>query len=304
MTDRETDDAVADAAPRTVAVLGTGVMGAAMARNLLRAGFQVVAWNRDAARAEALRADGASVAGTAAQAVAQADAVLTMLFDGASVIEVMTQAAAAARPGTLWVQSTTVAAEDVAGMAELAAAHGLVLFEAPVMGTKEPAEQGTLVVLGAGPVADRARVVGVLDAFSARVLWVSEDAAEGKAARLKLAVNAWLVISADAAGEVAALAQGLGLEPQLVLDAIEGGVLDQRFWRTKTGLVASETFSPPSMSIAVAGKDARLIVTAAQDAGLRLDALEAVVARFDRVAASGHAQEDMAALYRASFGAR
>ena len=95
----------------TVSVLGTGIMGAAMARNLLKAGHTVRAWNRTADKAEPLAEDGAHVAGTPAEAVAGADVVLTMLHDGAAVRAVMTDVAAA--PGAVWVQSTTVSLDDV-----------------------------------------------------------------------------------------------------------------------------------------------------------------------------------------------
>src|SRR3954470_2549588 len=95
----------------TVTVLGTGIMGAAMARNLARAGHTVQAWNRTRAKAEPLAADGVQVADTPADAVRGADAVLTILYDGAAALETMRQAAPGLRPGAAWVQSTTAGIE-------------------------------------------------------------------------------------------------------------------------------------------------------------------------------------------------
>ena len=91
----------------TVSVLGTGIMGAAMARNLVKAGHTVRVWNRTRAKAEPLAADGALVTGTPAEAVRDADVVLTMLYDGPATLEVMREAAPGLRDGAVWAQSTT-----------------------------------------------------------------------------------------------------------------------------------------------------------------------------------------------------
>ncbi len=155
----------------SVTVLGTGIMGAAMARNLARAGHDTRAWNRTGAKAEPLAGDGVRVADSPAEAVDGADVVLTMLHDGPAVLEVMGAAAPALRPGAAWVQSTTVGVELVGGLAALAREHRLVFFDAPVLGTRQPAEAGQLLVLAAGPAASRAAVGPVFDAVGARTLW-------------------------------------------------------------------------------------------------------------------------------------
>src|SRR6478735_3228660 len=118
----------------TVSVLGTGIMGAAMARNLARAGHLVRAWNRTRAKAEPLAADGAHIADTPAEAVQGADVVLTMLYDGPAALDVMREAAPALRSGAAWVQSTTAGIEAIAELAAFAAEHGLVFYDAPVLG--------------------------------------------------------------------------------------------------------------------------------------------------------------------------
>ena len=115
----------------TVAVLGTGIMGAAMARNLLAAGMEVRVWNRTREKAESLAGDGAAVAASPAEATKGAEFVITMLSD-------------------------TVAVEDAVGMegsarlAEMASQHGVAYVDAPVLGTRQPAEQGQLIVLASG----------------------------------------------------------------------------------------------------------------------------------------------------------
>ncbi|MGO4121695.1 NAD(P)-dependent oxidoreductase [Arthrobacter sp. YAF16] len=287
---------------RTVAVLGTGIMGAAMARNLLRAGHEVLVWNRDQAKTAPLADAGAQVAVSPAQAVAGADVVVTMLFDAAAVTDVIRQAAAGVRRGTAWVQSTTVGVHDVAALADLANEASLDLVEAPVSGTREPAEAGQLLVIAAGPEAVRERVAPVLDAIGARTVWTGQDPAAGSATRLKLVVNSWVIAASNAAGEILALAEALGVDPQQFFNLIDGGGLDLPFLRTKAGLILDDRLEPASFAVDTSLKDARLIIDAAREQGLRLDGVEASAARLERVASQGRSKQDMAAAYYAGTG--
>ncbi|MEU2302342.1 NAD(P)-dependent oxidoreductase [Streptomyces antibioticus] len=285
----------------TVSVLGTGIMGAAMARNLARAGHTVRAWNRTRAKAEPLAVDGVAVVATPADAVRDADVVLTMLYDGPAALEVMREAAPALRPGAVWAQSTTAGVEAIADLADFAAEHGLVFFDAPVLGTRQPAEDGLLTVLAAGPPAHRDAVAPVFDAVGARTVWTGEDGREGSATRLKLVANSWVLAATAAAGEVLALSQALGVDPEAFFGLIAGGPLDMGYLRAKTGLVLDERLSPAQFAVTTAAKDARLIVEAGRDHGVRLDVASATADRLERAAAQGHGDEDMAAAYFASF---
>lgn len=289
------------ASTRTVAVLGTGIMGAAMARNLLRAGHTVRVWNRTLAKTEPLAAEGAEVAATAAEAVRDADAVLTMLYDGTTVLEVMREAAPEARAGAVWAQSTTSGLAAVGELADLARAHGLVFYDAPVLGTRQPAEAGQLTVLAAGPAEGRAAVEPVFDAVGARTVWTGEDGAAATATRLKLVANSWVIAATAATGETLSLAEGLGVDPAAFFDLIAGGPLDMGYLRAKAGLVLDGALLPPSFAVTTAEKDARLIVEAGARHGVRLDVAAASAERFARAAAQGHGGEDMAAAYFASF---
>ncbi|OAH11899.1 NAD(P)-dependent oxidoreductase [Streptomyces jeddahensis] len=285
----------------TVSVLGTGIMGAAMARNLVKAGHTVRAWNRSRAKAEPLAADGAHVVDTPAEALRDADVVLTMLYDGPAALDVMRQAAPALRSGAAWVQSTTAGIEAIAELADFAREHDLVFFDAPVLGTRAPAEAGQLLVLAAGPTEGRDAVAPVLDAVGSRTVWTGEDGAAGTATRLKLVANSWVIATTAAMGEVLALSQALGVDPQSFFDAIAGGPLDMGYLRVKSGLILNDQLSPAQFAVATAAKDARLIVQAGEKNGLRLDVAAASADRLERAAAQGHADEDMAAAYFASF---
>ncbi len=282
----------------TVSVLGTGIMGAAMARNLAKAGLDVRVWNRSRDKAEPLAADGAQVADSAADALRDADVVITMLFDGDSVLDVMREAGPAAASGAIWLQSTTTAIDQVTELADLAAEHGLVFFDAPVLGTRQPAEAGQLTVLAAGPAEQRGTLAPVLDAIGARTVWLGEP---GAATRLKLVANSWVLAATHGIAEALALATGLGVEPERFFELIAGGPLDMGYLRVKAGLITGGKLSPASFAVTTAEKDARLIVAAGEQHGVRLDVAAAGAERFRRAAASGHGDEDMAASYFASF---
>ncbi|AJE41106.1 NAD(P)-dependent oxidoreductase [Streptomyces nodosus] len=285
----------------TVSVLGTGIMGAAMARSIARAGHTVRAWNRSRAKAEPLAADGVHLAGTPAEAVRDAAVVLTMLYDGRSVLEVMREAAPALRPGVAWAQSTTAGIEATGELAAFARDHGLLFFDAPVLGTRGPAEAGELTVLAAGPAEGRPAVTPVFDAVGARTVWTGEDGASAAASRLKLVANSWILAVTAAAGEVLALARALEVDPQEFFGLIAGGPLDMGYLRAKADAVLNGGLTPPSFAVTTAEKDARLIVRAGEEHGCRLDVAAATAERLRRAAAQGHGDEDMAAAYFASF---
>ncbi|MFG2264926.1 NAD(P)-dependent oxidoreductase [Streptomyces sp. NPDC048720] len=285
----------------TVAVLGTGIMGAAMARNIARAGLGVRAWNRTREKAEPLASDGIRVTGTPAEAAEGADVVLTMLYDGNTALDVMREAAPALRSGAVWAQCTTVGAELVADLAGFAGEHGLVFYDAPVLGTRQPAEAGQLTVLAAGPREGRETLAPVFDAVGVRTVWTGDDGAAGSASRLKLVANSWVLAVTAAAGEALALAKALDVDPHDFFDLIEGGPLDMGYLRAKSALVLDGKLTPASFAVGTAEKDARLIVEAGEQGGVRLDVAAAAAERFARAAAQGHADEDMAAAYFASF---
>jgi 3-hydroxyisobutyrate dehydrogenase len=177
-----------------VAFLGTGIMGAPMARNLLKAGFQVRVWNRTPEKARVLAADGADLAGTPADAVREARFVITMLIDGAGVLAVMGQAADSVPDGAVWLQ-TSMVGKDVAHVAGFARDHGITFVNCPVLGTRETAKHGRLVVLASGPgdILDQAQPV--FDAIASKTVRLLPDA--GAASRMKLVANAWTVALAE-----------------------------------------------------------------------------------------------------------
>jgi 3-hydroxyisobutyrate dehydrogenase len=277
---------------KTIAVLGTGIMGAPVARNLQKHGFTVRAWNRSHDKAEALAAFGVEVLDSPREAVEDADIVMTILKDGASVLEVMERAASGLAKGAIWIQMSTVGIGAIDELAAFAEQRGLKLFDAPVQGTRQPAEQGQLVIIASGPAQDRDIVQPVFDAIGKRTVWVSEEI--GVASRLKLALNSWAFALTHGVAESLALAKGLGVDPALVVDVVKGGPMDSAFFQSKAALILADDY-PASFSIANALKDAELVMEAVEQAGITADVAAAGLQRFRRAFEAGHQDKDMAA---------
>ncbi|MEP6561645.1 MAG: NAD(P)-binding domain-containing protein, partial [Nakamurella sp.] len=153
-----------------VTVLGTGIMGAGVVRSLLRAGHEVTVWNRDGEKARALAGAGAKVAQSPAEAVTDADAVLTILFDADSVAEVMMQACDSPNRTAIWAQLATVGLDGSASLGKLADEQGLLFVEAQMLGTRAPAEKGELVLLVGGDQALLDRLSPVFEAIGSRTV--------------------------------------------------------------------------------------------------------------------------------------
>jgi 3-hydroxyisobutyrate dehydrogenase len=279
-----------------VAVLGTGIMGGPMARNLLRAGHEVTVWNRTAQKAEALAEEGARIASTPADAVRDAEIVLTMLADARAVeaaviesggLDEMTQ-------GGLWIQTSTIGVPATERLAERAGERGVTFVDAPVIGTKKPAEDGQLFVLASGPDEARARCEPIFDAIARGHVWLGEA---GLGTKLKLVANNWILCTIENLSETFVLAQTLGVDPRSFLEAIAGGSMDMPYAHLKGEAILNEDF-PASFPLAHARKDVALILEAAGDVELPL--VRATLQQFDRALELGHGDEDMSAVYYAS----
>lgn len=279
-----------------VAVLGTGIMGQGVARSLTREGHDVTAWNRTREKAEPLTADGVAVVGTVAEAVAGADVVLLVLFDGDAVLDVLDAAASSAPATAVWVQASTIGVEATGQVVEKARSAGVDLIEAMMLGTRKPAAEGKLVMLAAGApdLVERARPV--LDAMGAKTIAAGDTVGQGTA--LKLAANAWIASVTAATAQSVALAESLGLDPQLFLDAISGGQADTPYAHIKGATMIAGDY-PTQFALDGLRKDIDLMRAAAPSTfdPTLLDALASVYASASE---RGHGSDDIAAV-RAGF---
>jgi 3-hydroxyisobutyrate dehydrogenase len=282
--------------PPTVAVLGIGTMGAAMAANIAKAGMRLRVWNRRRELAEPLAKDGALVCDSPAEASKGADVVLTVLANEAIVAEVMDNARAGLGEGTAWIQSCTVAPDGSQRLAEQAARLGVEYVEAPLLGTKEPAVAGELTILAATKqMHTREQVQPVFDAVGSRTLWLDGI---GQPSALKLAYNAWVLATVEGIAESLALARALGVNPMRVIDVIGHSGVDSTYVQTKGPMMISDDLDIPSFPLQAAAKDAGLITEAAEAAGLRLGIAETVRDRLRAAVRDGLGRADVAAVYR------
>ncbi|HET9185032.1 MAG TPA: NAD(P)-dependent oxidoreductase, partial [Solirubrobacterales bacterium] len=230
----------------TAALLGAGgTMGRGMARRLAAAGIGVRAWNRSAEKIADLGGEaGITACPSAAEAAAGADVLITMVSDGDAVLASMEGpegGLAGAEAGAIWLQASTIGIEATARCAALARERDLVFVDAPVLGTKRPAEEGQLVVLASGPEEARAALEPVFEAVGKRTLWLGEA---GAGSRLKIAVNSWIVSVVEGTAEMLALAEALGLDPRLALEAVADGPLDLPYMRLKAKAMLERSFEP------------------------------------------------------------
>jgi len=274
----------------TIAVLGAGgIMGRPMAANLAAAGFRVHGWNRTRDKAEQ---DGVEVLDSPADAARDAGIVLTMLAEADTVLDAVGEALG---DGTLWLQMSTIGIDGTVRCGELARERGATFVDAPVLGTKGPAEAGELVVIASGPDDARQRAEPVFDAVGKRTAWAGEA---GAGTRLKLVANAWILSLVEAVGETMALSEGLGVDPNAFLEVVSGGAMDVPYLQLKGKAILEGDFEP-AFRLRLAAKDAALVADAARDAGLDLPL---VVAIRDRMAEGieEHGDKDMAATYLTS----
>ena len=171
-----------------VALLGTGIMGTPMARSLLKGGFRVRVWNRTPEKARVLAVEWADLAETPADAVREAF-VITMLTDTAAVLAVMEQAADSAPDGAVWIQTSLDT--DAERAARLAKDHGITFVNCPVIGTRETAKRGRLVVLASGPSDALDRAQPIFDAVASKTVRLEPET--GRVSRLKLVATGWTV---------------------------------------------------------------------------------------------------------------
>ncbi len=285
-----------------IALLGAGIMGAAMARNLLRAGLRTTVWDRSPAATAPLSDAGARVAASPQEAIRDAGLVITMLPTGAIAESVIfgDDTPEAFADGAVWAQMGTVglaATTEITG--RLGQLRPDVLFvDAPVSGSKAPAEAGELLILASGPRAAESVVTPAFAAIGRKTVWLGEA---GQGSRMKLIVNAYMSTLIEGVAEALELARQLGIEAADLADAIEGGPLDAPIADAKLHKMALGDFAP-EFPLEWALKDVDLAVAAASKGSLPL--LAALSRQWRAAVDAGHGRQDVSAARLALGGSR
>ena len=278
-----------------VAFLGIGAMGRGMATSALRAGIPTTVWNRNPGSAQDLTKLGAEVAQTAADAARWAAIVVTMVTDADAVISIARDdgVLAALAPGAILVQMSTIGVAGIERVAAIVAAErpDVILLDAPVSGSKDPAERGQLTIFASGPDDARQRVTPLFDALGQRTVWAGNV---GTGTRLKLVANTWLAFAAEAVAASVALAHGLGLETERVVAALEGNPLMSPWQDAKLHRVAKGEFSA-EFALSLALKDVRLAQEAADG---RLGALACLADEWQQAVDHGLGHQDVTVVTR------
>jgi 3-hydroxyisobutyrate dehydrogenase len=248
-----------------VAVVGVGAMGHGMATSALRAGIPTIVWNRAPEATRDLAGLGAEVAATVADAARRAAIVVTMVTDTDAVLSIALDQGmlAALAPGAIWVQMSTIGVAGIDRVAALVAAErpDVMLLDAPVSGSKDPAAQGQLTIFASGPDGARSRVAPLFDALGQRTVWVGPV---GAGSRLKVVNNTWLAFTSEAVAASVALARRLGLETDTLVDALGGSPLVSPWQAAKLQRIAKGEFSA-QFALTLALKDVHLALQAGED---------------------------------------
>jgi len=275
-----------------VGLLGTGLMGTAMAHRLLNQGVAVIAWDREPDHVQPLAERGAEVAGTAGEVVSGAQAVITMLPTAEVVLAVVEPLLDDWPEETIWLQMSSVGAAEADQLVKLAGAHGVTQFDAPVSGSTHPAEEGQLTILASGPDSARGQVEPVFAALGSRVQWVGEA---GTGSRLKLAANHWMIAMVATLAETMHLCRLMGLEEQQFIALLDGGPLGSSYGLEKLGEMQRHQY-PAGFPVRLALKDLKLVQEVANGSDVELPLLDAVLERIGDVERA-HANDDLAAVY-------
>jgi 3-hydroxyisobutyrate dehydrogenase len=277
----------------TVAVIGAGIMGSAMARNLVAAGLNTRVWDRSPAATGPLADAGAVVSASAREAVRDAGVVITMLPSADAVESVIFEGGVAETfaDGCVWVQMGTIGVDATLRIRDRLAAQrpGVMFVDAPVSGSKGPAEQGQLLILASGPAAAADSVRLVFDVIGRKTVWLGEA---GRGSQVKLVVNAYLSILIEGVAETMELADRLGIGHQQLAEVIEGGPLDAPLADAKLHKMDRQDYAA-EFPLEWALKDVDLVIDAA--GGEAPPLLAALSGQWHAAVAAGHGRQDISA---------
>ncbi|MEH0832382.1 NAD(P)-dependent oxidoreductase [Pectobacterium cacticida] len=277
-----------------VTVLGLGAMGHAFANNLLKKGFTVAAWNRSPGREDDLVPHGLTFHTQPQQAVADADVIISILSDAEATLSVLAEIAPASKPQAIYCQMGTIGVQETLdAIALLKKIQPTMQFvDAPVSGTKAPAENAQILVLASGEKEKCAAAEQVFAAISRSTQWFG---AAGNSQKMKLVLNAWLISMMQGVAESALLAKHLGFSPEQFWRALEGGPLAAPYVKVKLDAIAEHQFAP-QMQLVHALKDAKLALALASQGTMPV--LDKIADVWQKAVEDGFADQDLSSVYQ------
>ncbi|WP_333498327.1 NAD(P)-dependent oxidoreductase [Kluyvera sp. CHPC 1.2972] len=276
-----------------VAVLGLGAMGHAFAANLLKKGFTVYGWNRTPGRGDDLLSAGLIVRENAAQAASEAQVIIAMLTDGDATLAAIRAVAPSCPQGATFCQMGTIGIQETADAIALLEAlrPDMLYLDAPVSGTKAPAENAQILVMASGDASRASDAQQVFDAISRGTQWYGDA---GNSQKMKLVINAWLISMMQGVAESMQLAKQFGFTPGQLWETLEGGPLAAPYVKGKLEMIRKEDYTP-QMQLQHALKDARLALENAPQGTMPM--MADIVDMWTQASQGGLAEQDLAAVY-------
>lgn len=279
----------------TVAVIGLGIMGGPMAANLVKAGFEVIGYNRSEAKVARLVEQGGRGAATIAEAVGAADAVVTMLPDSPDVEQVALDSGgilAHAPAGSLWIDASTIRPDVSVRLAEAAAARGLRAVDAPVSGGETGAIEASLSIMVGGSAEDFAAARPILEAVGSTVVHVGPS---GAGQTVKAANQLIVAGTIELVAEAIVFLEAHGVDTEAAVKVLAGGLAGNRILDRKAAGMLARTFQP-GFRIDLHHKDMGIVTAAARQAGVAIPLGAAVAQLMGAARAQGHGNLDHSAL--------
>lgn len=276
-----------------VAVLGLGAMGHAFAANLLKKGFTVYGWNRTPGRGDDLVSEGLVQRETAAQAVSDAQVIIAMLTDGDATLAAIRAIAPSCPQNATFCQMGTIGIQETADAIALLETlrPDMLYLDAPVSGTKAPAENAQILVMASGDQQRAGAAQQIFDAISRGTQWYGDA---GNSQKMKLVINAWLISMMQGVAESMQLAKQFGFTPGQLWETLDGGPLAAPYVKGKLEMIRKEDYTP-QMQLQHALKDARLALANAPQGTMPM--MSEIVDMWSQASQGGLAEQDLAAVY-------
>lgn len=279
-----------------VTVLGTGIMGSGISVTLAAKDFDVTAWNRTFEKAVALETTNLHAERSLEAAVADADVILIVAFDAASVLDIMNRCAQSAPSQAIWVQMATIGAAGAHDFRDFVTAHSLRAVETMMMGSRAQAATSHLILIGGGDPQLFSLLEPVTTAIAQKTIRAGDSIGSGTA--VKLACNAWIAGITATAAQSVQLLEHEHTDPQLFLDVISGGTSDSPYAHLKGGKMISHDYSS-QFEVSALRKDMQLMREVMSETGMRTDFLDEVMSLYSEADAKGHTHSDISAVAEA-----
>jgi len=280
-----------------IGFVGLGIMGRGMAENLLKAGYELAAYNRSRSRAEELAKLGAAVADTPALAAQGRDVVITMLADPPAINDAVLGpdgVIEGLQSGAVLIDCSTVDPATTRAIREAAHTRSAKVLDSPVAGSKDAAAKGELILMVGGEESVLEEVRPILDVVSKKIIYAGKS---GSGTSLKLCFNLTVAHMAAALSQALVLGVKSGLKPETIIDTFMAGVIGSRFYEWKGGCIMDRDFST-SFSLKLMHKDLNLVMQAGYASGVPLPVAAAVEELFAMAKAHGEGEEDFCSVVK------